>query len=202
MGLFTLVLPHVSSHRVLLTGLALGVLLVAGCSSGVLPSSRNVVDSRWGGFDDAKRAFDAIQLGQTTEEELIELGFGPHNASNIRILNYLELIARFMPNPAIRFEDLDPGVRECLAVKTNCEGYWVNILQLDKKREGNAMADLFNFRRRTRSSGWEFDALLMLKHDVVVYKIWSGTPNINKLDTSKNPLGPLQKAPSAIMKVF
>jgi len=48
----------------------------------------------------------------------------------------------------------------------------------------------------------EFDALLMLKHDVVVYKIWSGTPNIDKLDTSKNPLGPLQKAPSAIMKVF
>ena len=64
------------------------------------------------------------------------------------------------------------------------------------------MAGLFNFRRCTRSSDWEFDALLMLKHDVVADKIWSGTLNISKLDTSKNPFGPWQKALSAAMKVF
>ena len=167
MVVFNKVLQFVCNRRVLASGLMLLVAMVNGCSNGILPSSRNLVDSRWNSFAKAKSAFDAISLDQTTIEELDDLGFGPHIDSNIRILNYLELTARFMPNPAIGFEDLDAGVRECLQVKTNCEGYQVNILKMDKKREGNAMADLFNFRRRTRSWGWEFDALLVLKYDVV-----------------------------------
>lgn len=178
------------------------VVAVTGCSNGVLPSSRNVVDSRWSNFADAKVAFDQIELYQTTADDLNDIGFGPHSASNIRILNYLELTATFMPNPAIGFDDLDSGIRECLKAKTSCEGYRVNILEIDKKRQGNAMLDLFNFRRRTHSWGWEFDALLVLKSNVVVYKIWGGTPNINKTDSNKNPLGPLQKMPGAVFDAF
>ncbi len=177
-------------------------VISSGCSNGVLPSSKNIIDSNWSNFAEAKSAFDAIVVNQTHAKELNELGFGPHSASNIRILNYLELTARFMPNPAIGFGDLDQGVRQCLRAKTACEGYRVSILEIDKKREGNAAADLFNFKRRTRSWGWEFDALLVLNNDVVVYKVWGGTPNINKLDSNRNPLGPLQKMPGAVMKVF
>ena len=196
--------PGVSlcDRRMVSFTVALLMATIAGCSNGVLPSSRNVVDSRWSNFADAKAAFDQIKLNQTTADELNEIGFGPHSASNIRILNYLELTASFMPNPAIGFDDLDNGVRECLKAKTSCEGYRVNILEIDKRRLGNAMLDIFNFRRHTHSWGWEFDALLVLKSDVVVYKIWGGTPNINKTDSNKNPLGPLQKMPSEVLKAF
>ncbi len=174
------------------------MLLATGCSS-ILPSSKKNINSEWMSFEDAKAAFDQIKLNQTDSTGLDTLGFGPRTASNVRILNYLELIERFMPNPAVTFDDLDGGVRRCLKARAHCEGYQVIIRKIDKERVGNAMADLFNFRRRTHVTGWEFDALLVLNRGVVVYKVWGGTPNINESDSRKNPLGPLQRAPEAVV---
>ncbi|MBV1960836.1 MAG: hypothetical protein KUG52_02520 [Immundisolibacteraceae bacterium] len=179
--------------------LAGAIVVVGGCSGNPLPSSQAAVHSKWDSFAEAKQAFDAIDLGKTTTEALDDIGYGLNSSPNVRILNYLELTGRFMPNPAIGFEQLDEQVRRCLKAKTACEGYLVNVRKINKVREGSVMLDLLNIKRRTRSTGWQFDALLLINKNLVVYKIWGGTPNINEQSNSNNPLGPLQKLPSAVV---
>jgi hypothetical protein len=41
-------------------------------------------------------------------------------------------------------------------------------------------------------TGWEFNAFIVLKNDLVVYKISGGKPKIDELVDQKKPLGPLQ----------
>ena len=173
--------------------------MLTGCSGNPLPSSQSTVHSKWDSFAEAKQAFDTIELSNTTTTELDEIGYGLNSSPNVRILNYLELTGRFMPNPAIGFDELDDPVRLCLKAKTACEGYLVNVRKINKVREGSVVLDLLNFKRRTRSTGWQFDALLLINKNRVVYKIWGGTPHIDEQKNSKNPLGPLQKLPGAVV---
>lgn len=168
----------------------------------MLPSSKEVMRSTWDSFDEAKSAFDSIKPHQTSSEELKTIGFDPHATPNFEILNYLELIQRFMPNPSVLPKDLDAGLRNCLESKEECIGYEVTIRKIDRQRHGNLMLDLFNFRQKTKISGWEFKALLVLQNNLVVYKIWGGKPNISASDSNKNPLGPLQKPASIIKNVL
>jgi len=45
---------------------------------------------------------------------------------------------------------------------------------------------------QTNTLGWQFDALIILQDDLVVYKLWSGKPNILLQEEERSPLGPLQ----------
>ena len=49
------------------------------------------------------------------------------------------------------------------------------------------------FNRKTRKTGWNFNALIVLNRGKVVYKLWSGEPNLERYETKKKPLGPLQE---------
>ncbi|MCL6268429.1 hypothetical protein M3P05_00500 [Sansalvadorimonas sp. 2012CJ34-2] len=53
---------------------------------------------------------------------------------------------------------------------------------------------LMNFEKKTEVSGWDFRAIVVLVNNRVVFKIWSGTPNILEYSNEKNPLGPIQGA--------
>ncbi|MBL4621281.1 MAG: hypothetical protein JKY89_02675 [Immundisolibacteraceae bacterium] len=195
-------LIKLSGYQRIASSLLAGVIvmvMVSGCSGNPLPSSQAMVDSNWDTFAEAKQAFDAIELGITSTNELDDIGYGLNSSPNVRILNYLELTGRFMPNPAIGFDQLEDQVRICIKAKTACEGYLVNVRKIKKVREGSVMLDLLNIKRRTRSTGWQFDALLLINKNLVVYKIWGGTPNINEQSNSNNPLGPLQKLPTAVV---
>ena len=61
-----------------------------------------------------------------------------------------------------------------------------------RKRYGNFFLDFFNFERRTKVTGWEFNAVLIIKDDLVIYKLISGQPAIQEYEEANNPLGPLQ----------
>jgi len=98
---------------------------------------------------------------------------------------------RFLPNASIRMEDLDGGVRECLAAKTLCQGYSVAQKSVVKTREGNFFADVFGFHRETHTTGWSFNGLILMKEGVVIYKLTGGQPKIVEHENVKNPLGPV-----------
>ena len=51
---------------------------------------------------------------------------------------------------------------------------------------------MLNFKRKVETKGWEFNAVIVLIKDQVVYKTWSGTPEIHEYSDTTNPLGPLQ----------
>ena len=172
--------------------LLLVVLVSSGCSGGLLPSVKQTVKSPWQSFEDAKKSFDKIMPHQSTVEDLKRLGFDPFETPNVKLVTYLELIQRFMPNQSITFADLDPGIRTCLQAREACQGYEVTPQITNSKRYGNVVLDLLNFRRKTITLGWRFFALIVLKDDLVVHKIWGGSPGISEFEDKKNPLGPFQ----------
>ena len=174
--------------------------LIAGCSS-LLPVAKESLQSPWKSFAEAKQTFDLVIPYETNEAELQTLAFSPYQNANIKIVSYLNLVNRFMPNSSVRKKDLAPGVRECIESHDKCYGYELQVNRLESRRYGNVFLDLFNFRRTTHKTGWEFNALIIIKDDQVIYKLWSGSPKIDQYVYKKNPLGPLQKSEGAIQAI-
>lgn len=156
------------------------------------------VESPWESFAQAKQAFDKITPGQTSAEDLNSLNFAPFQNPNIEIITHLGLINRFMPSASIRKDDLPEGIKGCIESNNSCYGYELKISQVFSKRCGNVFLDLFNFKRIVHKTGWQFDALVVINNDRVVYKLWSGKPQIDEFTYSKNPLGPLQESETVL----
>ena len=169
--------------------LAAAILLITGCSK-LLPTSSEETISSWNRFEQAKAAFDKIETGDS-RAELKELGFDVASSPNVAALSYLDIVAKVQTIP---MAELDPGLQECLRSQGNCQSYVYDLRHLKSKRVGNFWSDFFNFRRKTDSTGWRFNALLVMVDDQVTYKLWSGTPKIETYKDDRNPLGPLQGA--------
>ncbi len=178
--------------KLLLLGLAVLVLSSTGCRS-LFTRGSNTVQSPWKTFAEAKTAFDQIIPGQSTTNELEYLGFDPFSHANVRILTYLDVISRFLPNNSIQKTDLPEPVRACLEAKDSCQAYELNLTVTRSKRYGNLFLDIFAFNRKTRETGWNFKALIVLNRGKVAYKLWFGEPNLKRYETRKKPLGPLQE---------
>lgn len=171
----------------------IAVVTMSGCGS-LLPTTKQATKSPWDSFEDAKTAFDKITPYQTTTDEMRALGFDPFTTPNIRILTYVDIMNRFMPNPSIKKEDLAEGIQFCVDSKDDCSAYEFDPQIIKSKRYGNVILDLFNFRRKSTESGWRFEALIVIIDDIVVYKLWGGNPIIDQNKETKNPLGPLQNS--------
>lgn len=168
------------------------LLLSSACSS-ILPRAEDQTVSPWQSFDEVSADFDQIEAGETTVEQLGELGFNPKVTPNITRITYVDLLARFLPNPSITLNDVDPAVSQCIKAREVCYGLSLAPGRLDRQRYGNALLDIFGFKRRTEISGWRFDGLVVIHDDLVVYKLSGGNPNITELEYRKRPLGPLQE---------
>lgn len=167
------------------------ILSITGCSS-MLPVAKSNRYSPWESFEQAKAAFDKITPFQTTVNDLSAIGYDPYKTPNIKIHNYLDIIERFMPNATITKDDLDNGLRACIEATDACLAYEVELHKLQSKRYGSVFLDLFRFKRKAHKTGWRFSALVVIMDDIVVYKIWEGTPKLDEDEYKKNPLGILQ----------
>jgi hypothetical protein len=177
------------------------VLTTTGCKSLFSSTSRRS-RTPWENFDEAQVAYDKVIPHKTTLTELKGLGFDPFTTPNVKILTYLDLIQRFIPNSSISIQDLQPDVRDCIESKDCCHAYEMELDLTDSKRYGNLALDVFGFNRKTRTSGWRFKALVIVKDDVVAYKLRSGEPNVNQLEQKTKPLGPLQEMDNIVMKII
>ncbi|MDD3608549.1 MAG: hypothetical protein PHI49_02205 [Halothiobacillaceae bacterium] len=169
-------------------------LAMSGCLSSLLPRGKSLTAAPWDSYDQAYAAFARIEVGVTTEAELETLEFGDDNPTNVRVLNYTDVITRFIPSPAIAKEDLDPGILRCIEARNACKVFEYDVRKLDKKRYGNFLLDFFYFERNEEVRGWSVNALFLILDEVVVYKLWKGQPNILEYHHERNPLGPLQGA--------
>lgn len=165
-------------------------LSVVGCSS-LLPRARST-SSPFQTFEEARDAIDALTPMQSKVAALTQLGIDPVHQPNTVILTHADIVRRFVPSGLIKREDLDPGVLACLAARDACRGWEIAAARLLKARTGNFFADFANFSRRTETTGWRFNALVLLVNDLVVYRAWGGQPSINEIEVNTNPLGPLQ----------
>lgn len=174
---------------------------VVGCTT-LLPRSEQMTESPWQSYQEAQRAFDTIVPGKTTRQALKALRLDPETNPNITILNYADVLRRFLSNPSLTTKDLDRAVRECVGAKTLCVGYEVNQRIVKRHRNGSFLADFLGFRRTTHISGWKFNGLILLKDGIVVYTLTGGQPAILEYEDQHNPLGPVQGLGNRILSWF
>lgn len=176
------------------------LVMLGGCSgSALLPRSSKDVKADGEGFYAIKGRFDKIIPYVTTVDMLRELGFDPMATSNMKLMTYPEIMEKFMPNPSISLETLDQELQDCFAAKKLCHAYGFRLESIQKKRYGNVLLDLFDFKRNTHITGWRFQGVIVIKDDTVVYKIWGGMPVINEKSDRVNPLGPLQSPRDVVL---
>jgi hypothetical protein len=171
-------------------------LLVAGCSS-MLPRARSE-SSPFKSFDEARNAIDGLVPMKSDVSALTKLGLDPAHQPNITILTQADIVRQFVPSALLKREDLDPGVLACLEARDACRGWSVTGARVLKARTGNFWADFANFSRRSETTGWRFNALILMVNEVVVYRVWGGQPSVNEVEVNTNPLGPLQDLGPAI----
>jgi len=166
-------------------------LTLGGCAS-MLPSAQTD-SSSFADFDEACRAVEVLVPMQTRWQHIDGGKLYPASHPNAILLTQSDVVRRFfVPNTLLTRQEIDPGVLACVAALGACRGVELTLSKISKARKGNFLADVANFSRRTETTGWRFNAVILLVDDVVVYRAWGGQPTVNELEVTHNPLGPLQ----------
>ncbi len=174
-------------------GLILFLVTFLSACSGVLPKREEETKSPWASYEEAKASFDQLEVGKSRIEDIGKLGYDPKTVPNITRITYIDLLTKFLPNQSISLDDLDPALSKCLQAREACYGLSLKPGVLDDDRFGNAFMDVFGFRRNTRTTGWRFEALVVIHDDLVVYKLAGGESNIDSVRSIRRPLGPIQE---------
>ncbi len=171
---------------------AVTALPLAGCATDILPSTSNETAGPFQSYEIAETAYKIIQPGVTTTSKLREFGIDPKTTPNLRVINYVDVMRVFMPTDSVQMADLDPAVQGCIGARNACVGYVMAPEMSETQRTGHISLDVLGFQRKTEETGWSASMLLLIVDDVVVYKLWSGTPQKDQRNKETNPLGPAQ----------
>ena len=164
----------------------------AGCKT-LLPSGEQGSLAPWDSYSQAESIFKKITPNKTTIEGLRELGIDFHKTPNLKTLTYLDVMERFkLDSTLLNSIKLPDGIQEALNQHEKCKAYELTIHQTNKQRVGNFWKDLLAFEQITRSTGWEFQGLIIMVNETVVYVLYSGSPILDKIESNKQPLGPFQ----------
>lgn len=166
-------------------------VLTVGCAD-LLPRSKTVTESPWASFEEVQAVFDRIEPYKTTAADLRELKLDPKANPNITILNYSDVLRRFIPSPSMDAKSIDASVLECIAARTVCRGIEIDQKSMRRNRNGSFWADFLNFKRKIDIEGWRFNGVILLKGDTVVYKLTGGQPAIRETEENTTPMGPFQ----------
>jgi hypothetical protein len=185
------------SMRSLLALVTTGCL--TGCAS-LLPTSKTEMKMPWQNYAEAKATFDRIIVQRTTIDELNAMAINADVTPNIVSLNHTDLLRRLANVPLLDPGMLDDGLRACLIKRQKCTGLEIEQTHTERERIGSFWLDVLGFRQDTSVTGWRFNAVIVLDENVVIFKVWSGQPNIRRLEEERNPLGPLQGVGAALIR--
>jgi hypothetical protein len=178
-----------------LCSVILSVSLLTGCASlngdKLLPSTETKVKG-FSSYEEAISAYQMIYEGQTRVTELPSIGFDPETSPNVTVLRYTDVVSIFLSNPSLTKNDIPKGILDCLEAQAGCIAYRFKMENIHKERYGNFVVDTLNFRKRTHTSGWTFEILIVVVDNIVVYALHNGSKHIDKSEIKRNPLGPLQ----------
>ena len=89
-----------------------------------------------------------------------------------------------------------------MRAKTECRGLEISQRLVKKHRNGSFWLDFLGFKRETHTEGFRFNALVLVKDDVVIYKLTGGQPVIREQEHQQNPLGPVQTIGDKLLGSF
>ena len=170
-----------------------------GCSS-LLPNESKSTQTRWTSYEDAETEFASVKPGETTLKQLKLMGMDPATTPNIALLSHADLLRRLHAMAVFGEATLDPAIKGCVAARQKCYAYHLEQALTKRDRVGNFWLDMLNFKKVTDVTGWQFDALIIISNDLVVYKTWSGKQNIHEVEQERHPLGPFQGIGSAFVR--
>lgn len=176
----------------------LAAVTLSGCAS-LLPRGHSEEVSPFGSFKSARDAIERVEPYRTTVEGMRALGFDAHASTNVREIPFPQLIGHLVENPYLPPADLDPGIRECIAVRQRCRAYLFHFSRMVRQRTGHFVLDFLNFKRVTRTSGWRFEGVVLVRDDgLVLFRNHGGEPNVESTEVARNPLGPFQSLENAL----
>lgn len=178
------------------TATASALALLAGCTS-MLPRGSSDTPSPFASYAEAQAAAERIVPFQTHVKQLAALGFDPQEGRNVTLIPYPDIVARLAPYSGVPVDELDPGIRACIVIKSSCRGYVFRFERQDRRREGDFVSDFFNVQRVTHVTGWWFQTLVVVSDDAVLFRNVAGEARIDRIEKHRNPLGPLQPAGEA-----
>jgi len=166
------------------------VLLTSACTS-LLPVSHSDA-SGFKTFDEARNAVIALVPMKSTRHsgDTTHTDFAAQ--PNTKLLTHSDVVRLLVPAGLLKREDLDPGILVCVEARDACQGLDITASRIAKTRTGSFFADFINYRQRTETTGWRFNALILYVDDLVVYRSWGGQPKVDELDVVTRPLGPFQ----------
>ncbi|MBS1169721.1 MAG: hypothetical protein H6R01_639 [Burkholderiaceae bacterium] len=177
---------------------AMLLVFVAGCAS-LLPDGRQETRTPWETYAQAQAMFARIIPNETTVAELKALGVDPDKTPNVAVLSHADLLRRLVSTSSLDVKLLDHGLQQCVSSHKTCYAYEIEQKHIERKRFGNFWLDFFNFHRKTNITGWEFDAIVVVRDGKVIYKLWSGKPGIHQFEEERMPLGPFQSIGTSYM---
>lgn len=166
----------------------------------MLPRSHTETTS-FSSFEEARSAIEKLEPMKSDKSTLEKNGFNPATHPNTKILTHSDVVRLFVPSALLEREDLDPGILACLEARDRCRGLEISGSKIARVRTGNFLADFSNFHRRTETTGWRFNGLILFVKDLVVYRSWSGQPAVNEIEVTRNPLGPLQDIGPSLLSI-
>ncbi|MES2050030.1 MAG: hypothetical protein V4447_16640, partial [Pseudomonadota bacterium] len=170
-----------------------------GCVS-LLPTESKATQTRWTSYEQAETEFASILPGETTLKQLKAMDLDPATTPNITLMSHADLLRRLQAVAAFEGPTLDPAIKVCVAARQKCYAYHLEQTLMKRDRVGNFWLDVLNFKQITDVTGWKFDALIIISNDLVVYKTWTGKPNIHEIEQERHPLGPLQGIGSSLVR--
>lgn len=173
-------------------------VFLQGCAS-LLPTS-TTVSAHFKTFDEARLAIESLVPYESDVATLTRMGIDPLQQPNTLILTHSD-IARLFVNGSLQIkDDLDQGIQACLKAGDTCRGWEFTASRIARVRTGSFLPDFANFKRTTETSGWRFNARILMINGVVVHRAWGGQPAIKEVEVRKNPLGPLQDSGPTIVQ--
>ena len=179
--------------------IALSCAALAGCS-GLLPRASSQSVSAFDTFEAAREAFERIVPYHTTLPELKQLGFDVAARGNVQQIPYPQLVGKLVPNPVLTLDRLDDGIRDCIDARQDCRAFVFRVGTEVHERRGAFLPDFLNFRRVTRTHGWRFEGLVLVRDGLVLFRNHGGEPLIDRVEERVNPLGPLQALGEAMSR--
>lgn len=170
---------------------------LVGCAT-LLPTAHSEVRSPWRSFGEAKAAIERIEPNRTTTADLRASSIDPYESTNIQLLSYSDILLRFPMGANAANGPMDRGLHECLEAGKSCTGYSINVRETKRDRTGSFWQDALGFKRVIDITGWQFNALILLVGDRVVYTLYSGQPQVHEQEVTRNPLGPIQNVGDAV----
>jgi hypothetical protein len=165
-------------------------LALAGCGA-LLPRSTAEDVSPFQSYEAARDAFERLRPYHASLADLQALGFDVRSSTNVQQVPYPQWVG-LLVHPNVAPERADIGIRDCLAAEQACQAYVFRFGKLEHERKGSFLPDFFNFRRVTRTHGWRFEGVVLVREELVLFRNHGGQPKIELIDHRSNPLGPFQ----------